>query len=40
MKHGSLKMYMYRTHKVATSFVNTAPHYWNAQLPYEIRNEG
>ena len=25
-----------RTHKVTTSFVSTAPHYWNA-LPYEIR---
>ena len=28
-----------RTHKVATNFGKTAPHYWNA-LPYEIRNAG
>ncbi len=28
-----------RTQKVATSFVNRAPHYWNS-LPYELRNVG
>ncbi len=46
MKPGSLKIYMYNTvahtlctHNVATSFVNTVPHYWNA-LPCEIRNAG
>ncbi len=28
-----------RTHKVATSFINTAPHYWNT-LQYELHNMG
>ena len=45
MKPRPLDMYMYNTvsytHKVATIFVNTARHYWNA-VTYEIhvRNAG